>query len=175
MNLHRVNTLIESTVNTFQTMLSLRVDAMAPVSKLSIDSDENGITAIVGLSGDLTGSIAVSMPMGCAKRIASVFSGSDASNNADDICDVVGELASMITEGALSQDVHSEITCSCSSVVLGEHQTITGRSSDDRFVIPFSCECGEFSIAVSTCRGDAIAERSQRKSSITVGSDGATQ
>ena len=174
MNLHRVNALIESSANTFETMLSMRVDAMAPISKLSYESDKGSISAIVSLSGDLTGTIVVTTSTGTAKRIASVFTGSDVSDHADNVCDAMGELAGMIAEGAVCRSETDDITCACPSVIIGVHQTVAGRASDDRFVIPFRCECGEFSIAMSVHRDDQSFGATPQRSPVDAVADGAT-
>ena len=152
MNLQLVNALIDSSTRAFDAMLSLHVDSMAPVSRAPIACDKSGVTAIVGLSGDLTGSITFSAPIDCARRLTSVFTGSDVSGNADEMCDVVGEIISMIADGAMAQAEAPMADCSCPTVIIGDHYAVTGNASDERFVIPFSCECGEFWISVSICR-----------------------
>jgi chemotaxis protein CheX len=113
------------------------------------------VSAIIGMSGDVEGTVVLSFPSDTARRVVAVFTGSDAPLSNEDLSDAIGEVVNMVAGGAKAQFNGKSISISCPSVVVGGHK-IYGAKDSITVAIPCTCDCGEFSVEVAM-RGAAAA------------------
>lgn len=138
---------IQSIQNVFSTMLQLQVDVQEP--KVKADSlSAFDVSGIIGLSGDVVGSVVLSFPTGTAERIVSLFTGMELDSDSDDFADAVGELVNMVSGGAKGMFSDRAVSISCPSVVLGADHKIACPKDVPCIVIPCDTDCGELAIEI---------------------------
>src|SRR3954453_10485308 len=86
--------LVNSVRAVFNTMVKVEVTILRPHLKDST-SVTYDVSGIIGLSGDLIGSIVVSFQMEAAAKLVSAFAGMPLDPKGPDFPDAVGELANM--------------------------------------------------------------------------------
>lgn len=140
---------IKSIQNVFGTMLQLPVEVGEPSIK-SGTSPTHDVSGIIGMSGDVTGSIVLSFESGAAESIVALFAGEQMSISSPDFADAIGELVNMVSGGAkaLFPD-GSTVSISCPSVVTGSGHTVTRPSDIPCVVVPCSTDCGEVVIEIA--------------------------
>ncbi len=143
---------IKSVQNVFETMLQLPVQIGQPEIKHPGDSGHD-VSAIIGMSGDVDGSVVLSFPTATAVRIVSLFTGTELEANHEDFADAVGELVNMISGGAKAQFPGKNVSISCPSVVVGQSHQVYGRKDVVAICIPCDSDCGQFNVEVSIRQG----------------------
>jgi chemotaxis protein CheX len=139
---------IKSVQNVFETMLQLPVQIGQPEIKHSGESGHD-ISAIIGMSGDVEGTVVLSFPTETATRIVAVFTGTELAADHEDFADAVGELVNMVSGGAKAQFPAKNVSISCPSVVIGESHQVYGRKDVVSICIPCESDCGNFNVEVS--------------------------
>ncbi len=139
---------IQSVQNVFETMLQLPVQIDEPSLKRN-DEPEFDVSGIIGMAGDVDGSVVLSFPTQTAERIVSLFTGMDIEHSHEDFPDAIGELVNMVTGGAKAQFQGKAVTISCPSVVIGRDHKVFGRKDVVCIYLPCSCDVGEFSVEVA--------------------------
>ena len=139
---------VKSVQNVFETMLQLPVQIGQPELKQPGDSGHD-VSAIIGMSGDVEGSVVLSFPTATAERIVALFTGTEFAADHEDFADAVGELVNMVSGGAKAQFEGKEVTISCPSVVVGQSHQVYGRKDVIAICIPCESDCGEFNVEVS--------------------------
>ncbi len=139
---------VKSVQNVFETMLQLPVQVGQPELKQPGDASHD-VSAIIGMSGDVEGSVVLSFPTATAERIVVLFTGTELDANHEDFADAVGELVNMVSGGAKAQFEGKEVTISCPSVVVGQSHQVYGRKDVIAICIPCESDCGEFNVEVS--------------------------
>lgn len=146
-----INPFIESTYTVFTTMINLE-----PVKENLYLKDDNkttyDISGIIGIAGDLAGSVVISLPEELALRIVSNFLGEEKKVLDHEVIDGIGEILNMIAGGAkkIFSDRHKvRFKISVPSVIVGKNHSIN-RPSDLKFIgINFSVDKRIFSIEIS--------------------------
>ncbi len=139
---------IKSVQNVFETMLQLPVQMGQPELKQPGDAGHD-VSAIIGMSGDVEGSVVLSFPTTTAERVVALFTGTELDAGHEDFADAVGELVNMVSGGAKAQFDGKEVTISCPSVVVGQSHQVYGRKDVVAICIPCESDCGEFNVEVS--------------------------
>ncbi|MEM1355089.1 MAG: chemotaxis protein CheX [Planctomycetota bacterium] len=131
------------------TMLGLNVEVGAPRIHEGNNAG-NDVSAIIGLSGDCVGSVALCFSSQTAAGMVGKFVGMEIDPESPDFTDGVGELANMITGGAKSRfSGNRSISISCPSVVIGHGHRVFQQTDMPVIEIPIQSECGEMLIVVS--------------------------
>jgi chemotaxis protein CheX len=158
---------MQSIQNLFSTMLQLEVKLLEPTLKQDpVPSCD--ISGIIGLSGDVVGSVVFSLPTETATMVVSRFTGEDATGMSDETCsDAIGELVNMISGGAKAKFEGRNINMSCPSVIIGKNHTVAIQKEIPCVVIPCETECGSFCVEIaikdlvtdqaSSIKGQAVA------------------
>lgn len=146
---------VKSVQNVFETMLQLPVTVGKPTLKQQGDPSYD-VSGIIGMSGDVEGSIVLSFPTSTAERVVSLFTGTELAHTHDDFADAVGELVNMVSGGAKAQFTDKTVSISCPSVVIGANHQVHGRKDVVAICIPCSSDCGEFNVEVSIKQGVAL-------------------
>ncbi len=139
---------IKSVQNVFETMLQLPVQMGQPELKQP-GEEGHDISAIIGMSGDVEGSVVLSFPTTTAVRVVTIFTGTELEPSHEDFADAVGELVNMVSGGAKAQFDGKDVQISCPSVVIGQCHQVYGRKDVVAISIPCECDCGEFNVEVS--------------------------
>jgi chemotaxis protein CheX len=130
--------------NTFSTMLRAPLSFGEP-SQNPTEGVEYDISGIIGMTGDLVGSVVISMPWETAKNCMTAFTGVD-NPPEEDVCDAIGELANMIAGSAKAQLEGKNVSISCPSVVRGKDLVASRPKSTPCVRIPCSSDLGDFEL-----------------------------
>ncbi len=140
---------VTSIQNVFSTMLQLPVTVNTPKVK-SNPEPSHDVSGIIGMSGDVTGSVVLSFPLETAKRVVALFCGEQMDPRSADFSDAIGELVNMVSGGAKAQfPDNKKVSISCPSVVLGENHVVATQTDTPCVLIPCSTDCGELTIEIA--------------------------
>ncbi len=106
------------------------------------------VTGIVGITGDMNGTISITFTKNCAVTIVKNMLGDDIQDIVQDVQDAVGEIVNMVSGQARAGLVEQGLNFSGStpSVIMGDNHTISHISSATIMAIPFSTDAGDFTI-----------------------------
>lgn len=96
MNVAFINPFLEAAVKVLQTMAFTEPQVHKPFLKTRTPLSQGDITGIVGLTGDMHGSLAVSFSEDAILQIVSNMFGEACKEMNDDVRDAVGEITNMI-------------------------------------------------------------------------------
>jgi chemotaxis protein CheX len=111
------------------------------------------ISAIVGFSGQVIGSVVVSFQMAAALSLVKAFAGVDIPVESPDFPDAIGELANMIA-GNAKKDLGATASITCPNVVIGPGHIIARLRGVPCYVIPCKTPVGDFAIEVNIKQTD---------------------
>ncbi len=139
---------IASIHNVFSTMLQLPVSVNEPT--LKADSGTScDVSGIIGMSGDMLGSVVLSFPRETAERVVALFSGQKLDPASPDFADAVGELVNMVSGGAKAMFKDRRVSISCPSVVVGAGHHVARQTDAPTVCIPCTTDCGDFVIELT--------------------------
>lgn len=139
--------LMNSVREVFSTMVKAEVTFQRPHIKPS-PAPSYDVSGIIGLSGDLIGSIVVSFPRESAAKLASSFAGVDLDATSSEFPDAIGELANMIAGGA-KRAFGFKANISVPNVIIGSGHTIARLSDVPCVVIPCATALGDFAVEIN--------------------------
>ncbi len=90
-----INLFIESTLSVFKTMIGIEPKKNNIYIKQG-DEPSFDISGVIGLAGQATGSVVISLPEDLALEVVSKFLGEEKKTVDDDVVDAVGEFINMI-------------------------------------------------------------------------------
>ena len=154
---------IKSISNVFSTMLQLPVQVGEPTIK-NDDTASFDVSGIIGMSGEVVGSVVLSFPTEAAERIVSLFTGEESNVDAEDFSDAVGELVNMIAGGAKGMFTGREVSISCPNVVIGANHKVSRPSEVPCVGIPRETDCGELVVEIAVQDRKAQAASSEAAS-----------
>jgi chemotaxis protein CheX len=134
--------------NVFSTMFQLPVEIGEPRIKTESNTTHD-VSGIIGVSGEMVGTIVLSMPQAAAGAIVSLFTGMELSVDDDDFADAVGELVNMISGNAKAEFQRKGVSISCPSVVIGSGHRVASNSGVPCVMIPCNTDCGEVVLEVA--------------------------
>ncbi len=134
--------------NVFSTMFQLPVEIGEP--RIKTDSKTtHDVSGIIGVSGEMTGTIVLSMPSDTAESIVTLFTGMKMDSESEDFADAIGELINMISGNAKAEFQRKAVSISCPSVVIGAGHRVASGSGVPCVVIPCNTDCGEVVLEVA--------------------------
>jgi len=134
--------------NVFSTMLRTPVTIQRPVFKAAA-VPQYDVSAIIGFSGEVVGSVVVSFPKAVAvKAVAAAFGGIEVAPDSPDFADGVGEITNMIAGGA-KKDLGVNASISCPSVIIGAGHIVARLRDVPCLSIPCESALGAFVVEVS--------------------------
>ena len=140
---------VKSIQNVFSTMLQLPVTVQDAQLKQDT-TPTHDVSGIIGMSGDMVGTVILSFQRETAESIVALFSGEKLSCGSADFADAVGELVNMVSGGAKALFADTkDVSISCPSVVVGKDHGVALPSDVPCVVIPCETDCGEFVIEVA--------------------------
>lgn len=152
---------VTSIQNVFSTMLQLPVTAHEPVVKSGV-SPTHDVSGIIGMSGDVVGTVILSFRLEAAQSVVALFCGERLPADSADFADAVGELVNMVSGGAKALFADSrEVSISCPSVIVGEGHGVSLPSDIPCMVVPCSTDCGDFVIEIAIREATAGVDTKQ--------------
>ena len=155
LNLDYINLFIEAVISTFATMIGetpTREKVM-----LKGDGDEIfGVSGIVGLAGEVSGSVVLTLDEDTAKNVVSKFTGASYQSLTADVIDGVGELTNIIAGDAKNRlrSKGYKFNIGLPKVVSGRNY-ITMRTKDvPCIVVKFGSPLGSLLLEVCLKKGD---------------------
>ena len=149
MNVAFINPFIESTLRSLDMMAGIAAEK----SGLAIKEDlitTFDISSIIGITGEVAGSIIISVPTDLACKIASNMLMEEIGTMGKAVEDAIGEIGNIVVgdaRRALIQDGHS-LSISIPTVVIGAGHKISRSGDIPCIAIPFTTEFGDFEVNV---------------------------
>lgn len=138
---------VKSVRTVFSTMLRSEL-TIGKVALKECTAPTFDVSGVIGLTGDLVGSVVVSFPQKVAAQVASAFVGSPIPEDGPDLPDAIGELTNMIVGGA-KREIDMVASISVPTIVMGPGHTIARLRDVPCLVIPCSSPLGDFAVEVS--------------------------
>lgn len=154
LNVDYINPFIEATINTFQTMCSVKA-ARDKIFLKGEGSEVYGVTGIIGLGGEASGSVVLNFPAEVAMAAVGSFVGESYSSISAEVVDGVGELTNIIagdSKNRLSQKGYS-FDIGLPKIVVGRNYVTAQSKSVPCIVISFTSSIGAFTLEVSLKKG----------------------
>ncbi len=139
---------ITSIRNVFSTMLQLELEVGQPTIKKTSGTLYD-VSGIIGMNGDVQGSVVLSIQGETAIRIVALFTGEEMTLENPDFADAIGELLNMVCGGAKALFPGNSVNISIPSVVTGKEHQVSQPKDAPCVVIPCSCDCGELAIEIA--------------------------
>jgi chemotaxis protein CheX len=131
----------------FETMVRMPIAFGDPSScRLASRYD---ISGVIGLSGDVVGTVAMRMPDRVASEVVERFAGVRCEFDSPDFLDAIGELVNLVVGSAKARFEGKNVSISTPSVVLGSGHRLACRANTPCLTLPCLLECGEFSIDIA--------------------------
>lgn len=138
---------IAATQEVLQTMAGLSVETGTPFVKTK-NPQEGDISAVIGVTGDRKGTISVSFSRSAAKVLLNGMLGDDVQDEEQDMKDVVGEIANIVSGKARATLTDDELLLhgSTPTIVTGDGHTINHKASGRTVAIPFGLDGSAFTV-----------------------------
>ncbi len=149
MDVSYINPFIEAVDRVFTTML--QVQPKRNGLKVSNEPDQRSVlTSIVGLSGEVSGVVALRFPPDTALQLASRMLGSQVTVVNDEVIDAISELVNMVAGSAKAKlQLNPPLQLGLPTVVEGRGYKLKYPSKSVWLEVPFSSEAGDFSMEVT--------------------------
>jgi chemotaxis protein CheX len=160
MDVNYINPFLEGTLDVIKTMASITAEAGKPYLKKS-NVAAGDVSGIIGITGDATGSLAISFTEACICEIVNSMLGESHTSINTEIIDAVGELTNMISGSArnLMEKQGIKAFAAIPTVVYGKNHTITAIYNVPSIIIPFTTVSGPFFVDVCI----KTTEKTERK------------
>ncbi len=168
MDVRYINPFIQSVNNVFSTMLATDILISKPFVKTD-DRQTADVSAVIGLSGDAVGSVALCFPMGSAVKTAGKFAGIEMTQDHEDFADALGELANMIAGGAKAKLEGLNVSVSLPNVVVGKNHVLSQSKQSPRLVLPCDSPLGRFAVEVGMVVKKQSANAGAPKAAVSAG------
>jgi chemotaxis protein CheX len=139
---------VKAVENVFATMVQIQVKVGKP-TLTQTNKPQYDVSGIIGMSGDVTGAVVLSLPVETSERLVALFTGMDLSHEHEDFADAIGELVNMVAGNAKADFVDRKVNISCPSVVIGSGHRVFQQKQQPIIEIPCDCECGQFVVEVA--------------------------
>ncbi len=160
MDVRFINPFILGIKNVFTTMLDTQIFISKPCLKEG-DETNADFSAIIGFSGDVSGSVALCFPVRTAVQIASKFAGTEMTQHDPDFADALGELANMVAGQAKSKFQGVRVNISLPRVVAGRKLRLLGSYSTPVLLLPCDSALGRFGTEITMLAKSKRAAASQ--------------
>ena len=138
---------VRATLDILSTMAGIQASAGQPYVKKNATATGD-VSAIVGVTGDKKGSIAVTFSRACAIALVKGMLGDDIQDVLQDTQDAVGEVTNMVSGQARAGLTEMGLTLqgSTPTVIVGTSHTIRHISAGPVIAIPFTSAVGDFTV-----------------------------
>lgn len=147
MDVKYINPFIEAVHTVFSTMIKTEVALGQP--HIAGENTKYNISGMIGMSGDVVGSIVISFPTQVAKVVIGRFAGQEIAPESPDFADAIGELINMISGVAKAKFEGKNVSISTPSVVMSSGHTVAKTSNPVCIHLPCKIFCGDFGIYIA--------------------------
>lgn len=161
MNVDYINPFIQSASNVFETMLGCEIKRQGLALKQN-NTPTYEVTAVIGLSGKVSGSVVFSLSKNVAFQVVDSMLGMQVDEVQADVVDAVGEIANMIAGGAKVGLSEYQLSLGLPNVVVGKNHSIHFPGNVTPLCIGFNTPWGPMVMEVGL---DLSSEQSQQGSS----------
>lgn len=150
MDVEIINPFVESVADIYQNMLGAQVKRRDPHITGNYIGP-NRIVSLIGLSGAVTGSVAMSMPRVTAESIVGRLLGA-VPDDSETLTDATCEVINMIVGGAkarFSSNGEADIKISLPTVIRGQDFKLSFPTKTRWLHIPFTSDLGDFDLRVT--------------------------
>ncbi len=149
MNVAFINPFIESTLRSLEMMAGIKAEKTGLELKEDLITTYD-ISSIIGITGETSGSIIISVPAKLACKIASNMLMEEVTTMNQAVEDAIGEIGNIVVgdaRRALIQEGY-QLNISVPTVVVGTGHKISRSSNVPCIGIPFTTEYGDFEVNV---------------------------
>jgi chemotaxis protein CheX len=147
MNVNYINPFLIAIQNVFKTMIDIPITLGKPLIKKGKAADHE-VSGIIGLSGEVTGSVVISLSEKVALRLASAMLHEEITEIEGDGTDAIGEIANMIAGNAKAKFPTDKTTLSVPNVIIGKHK-VSYPSGIPIISIPCETESGNVVVDIA--------------------------
>lgn len=140
---------VNATVDLFQTMLAMKATVGQPKLKTGRDDMGYNVFGMIGLSGNVTGSMILKLPSQTGVELVESFLGERLEPGSPDFADAIGELSNMIGGGAKSKLGLPNVSITTPTVVVGAGIWLARPTGSVSIEIPHQCDKGPFALEVT--------------------------
>lgn len=134
--------------NLFETMIEIPFSLGKPTLKTGSQVPPHEISSIIGISGNVSGCVVISLSHDVAYAMVSALVGFEVEELDDDCIDAIGEIANMIAGNAKTDFPSEDNSISTPSVVVGKHK-VSYPSGLPIITIPCITDKGEMFIEIA--------------------------
>ncbi len=145
-SIEHVNPFLKATIETYSTMMGTQIKAGKPMLNKGRGITYD-ISGVIGITGEIIGSVAMSYPTSAALSTVSKFLGEEVNEVNDDLRDAIGELANIVA-GYAKKFLPFNISISLPTVISGTGLVIKEPPDVFSFVVPFESDLGNFDVGV---------------------------
>ena len=141
---------VKATMHVLKTMAAISPAPGTPYIKKTLIA-QGDVSAIIGFTGDMAGSVSFSFTKRCAIGIVKNMLGDAIEDIMTDSRDAVGEISNMISGQAragILLDMGVKIAGSTPSIIFGDNHTICHMTKAAIVAIPFDSPHGPFTIEI---------------------------
>ncbi len=145
-----INIFISAIVNILSTVASTKAEIQKPKRKKDRLS-KSDVSSVIELSGNTTGTIAISFTETCILGIVSAMFGEEINELNEEITDAVGEISNMICGQATNKfgEFDATLKAAFSQVVEGKDHPLPHIPNTPIISVPITTDHGEIAIEVS--------------------------
>lgn len=144
-----INSFYKSVLDVFKLMLDITPEK----GKLNIADDMitgNDANVIIGITGDLSGSVLFSFPKDMSLEMVRIMSGMEMKKLDSFVSSALGEMVNIISGNAVTNLSKENYKCDIvpPQIIIGQSKSIS-MATDKALVLPMKTEIGKFEINIS--------------------------
>lgn len=147
MDVRYVNPFLTAIQNFFETMVDIPFSLGKPSIKKEATASHE-ISGIIGITGEVLGSVVVSFPEKVALELAGSLLGEELTEVDSDCTDAIGEIANMVAGDAKNGFPEGNTSVSVPTVIIGKHK-VAYPSGVPIITIPCKANNGWFALDVA--------------------------
>lgn len=149
MDVKYINPFLEGTIEVLKTMAFIEPRPGRPYLKTG-NNAQGDITGIIGLTGEVKGSLALTFTEKCILKIVSNMLGEDLKKIDHEIKDAVGEITNMVSGVARKklEAMDLQVLAAIPTVVAGKGHSVLHVMGGPSLIIPFETDWGGFVVDV---------------------------
>jgi len=151
MNAQYVNPFVEAVFELFNTMLQAKA-ARVGLGVSGAQNQPNEVMALIGFSGAVRGTVALSMPLSTSQQMVLRLLGEGTEADPETVSDTIAEMVNIVAGAAkakLSLQLKETLELSLPVVVHGDHFDVFSPSQAIWLEVPFSSDLGPLCMRLS--------------------------
>jgi chemotaxis protein CheX len=149
MDVQLVNPFIDATIHVLSSLAFTEAHVGRPYLKKDTVA-QGDVSGVVGLSGEVNGTISVTFSRTCILTIVSKMFGEEVPEINDEVKDAVGEILNIVSGNGRQklQGLGKTLKGGIPTVITGKNHVITHMTSKPIIAIPFNTDHGDFTFEV---------------------------